>query len=122
VTIADFAVPRLAAALAQAELAVTRVEDDPPRPRVVCRVLRQDNHASFQGLNRAKAAVLELAVLVSRLDFLPREKIEREIAYLKIAIDKTAGPDEAEAWGWLMEKVEARYAHMSQQTAGNVGD
>jgi uncharacterized protein len=122
VTIADFAVPRLAAALAHAELAVTRVEDDPQRPRFVCRVLRQDNHASFQGLNRAKAAVLELAVLVSRLDFLPREKIEREIAYLKIAIDKTAGPDEAEAWGWLMEKVEARYAHMSQQTAGNVGD
>ncbi len=110
VAIADFPVPRLAAALAHAELAVERVEEDPQRPRFVCRVLRQDNHAAFQGLNRAKAAVLELAVLVSRLDFLPREKIEREIAYLKIAVDKTTGPDEAEAWGWLMEKVEAHDA------------
>jgi hypothetical protein len=36
---------------------------------------------------------------------LPREKIEAEIAYLSIAIEKTAGPDEKEAWGWLMQKV-----------------
>ncbi len=104
-----FAVPRLAAALAHAELAVDRVQDDPQRPRFVCRVLRREQHAPFEGLNRAKAAVLELAVLVSRLDFLPCDKIEREIAYLKIAIDKAAGPEEAEAWGWLMEKVQAHY-------------
>ncbi|HLH11620.1 MAG TPA: DUF447 domain-containing protein [Methylovirgula sp.] len=106
--IAGFPVPRLAGALAHAELSIVRTEDDPQRPRFFCRVLRRENHAPFEGLNRAKAAVLELAVLVSRLDFLPREKIEGEIAYLKIAIEKTAGPDEAEAWSWLMEKVSAR--------------
>ncbi len=110
VAVGVFPAPRLAAALAHAELAVERVEEDPQRPRFVCRVLRREQHAPFQGLNRAKAAVLELAVLVSRLDFLPREKIEREIEYLKIAIDKTAGPQEKEAWGWLMEKVEQHYA------------
>lgn len=109
ITLANFPVPRLAAALAHAELDVVRVEEDPQRPRFFCRVLRRENHAPFQGLNRAKAAVLELAVLASRLDFLPRDKIEREIAYLKIAIDKTAGPEEAEAWGWLMEKVETHH-------------
>jgi hypothetical protein len=41
---------------------------------------------------------------------LPREKIEAEIVYLSIAIEKTAGPDEREAWGWLMEKVKAHFA------------
>jgi hypothetical protein len=35
------------------------------------------------------------------------EKIDREIAYLEIAIDKTAGPDEREAWGWLMDAIAA---------------
>ena len=49
--------------------------------------------------------MLELAILASRLSMLPREKIEAEIAYLSIAIEKTAGPEEQEAWGWLMEKV-----------------
>ena len=57
------------------------------------------------GLNRAKAAVLEAAVLVSRLHMLSDEKIDSEIAYLQIAIDKTAGEDELEAWGWLMHRI-----------------
>ena len=32
-------------------------------------------------------------------------KIDSEMAYLQIAIDKTAGPGEHEAWGWLREAV-----------------
>lgn len=108
--IEGFPVPRLAAALTHAEFAVDHVEDHPERPRFICRVMREQHHAPFEGLNRAKAAVIELAVLVSRLNFLPRDKIEREMAYLKIAIDKTAGPDEAEARRWLAEKIAAHYA------------
>ncbi len=55
-------------------------------------------------------AVLECAILLTRLHMLPRDKIEREIAYLAIAIEKTAGPEEREAWSWLMQKREAFYA------------
>jgi hypothetical protein len=54
--------------------------------------------------------VLEAAILVSRLSMLPRERIESEIAYLKIAVEKTAGPEEREAWDWLMEAVTQFYA------------
>jgi uncharacterized protein len=72
-------------------------------------VLRIVSHAPFLGFNRAQAAVIEAAILVSRLDMLPREKVEQEIAYLEIAIAKTAGDAEREAWGWLMERVAARY-------------
>lgn len=102
-------VPRLAAALAHSVLRVERVTDDPVRPRFLTRIVAQETHAPFTGLNRAKAAVLELAILTSRLDMLPREKIESEIAYLAIAIEKTAGPNEREAWGWLMERVTAHF-------------
>jgi hypothetical protein len=98
-------VPRLAAALAHAELVVERVAEHPERPRFHCRVARVVGHAPFAGLNRAKAAVIEAAILVSRLHLLPHEKVAAEIAYLQNAIDKTAGPEEAEAWGWLMEWV-----------------
>ena len=102
--------PRLAAALAHSVLEVESVADDGVRPRHFCRVVREETHAPFTGLNRAKAAVLELAILVSRLDMLPREKIEAEIAYLAIAIEKTAGPEEKEAWGWLMQRVTGHLA------------
>jgi hypothetical protein len=38
---------------------------------------------------------------------LPPEKIEAELKYLEIAISKTAGAREQEAWGWLMERIAA---------------
>ncbi len=95
----------LVAALAHAELEVERVEDDPLRPRFHCRVVHEETHAPFHGFNRAKAAVVEAAILVSRLHMLPMDKIDAEIAYLRIAIDKTAGPEEREAWEWLMHRV-----------------
>ena len=62
-------------------------------------------HRSFLGFNRAQAAVIEGAILISRLERLPREKIDREMAYLAIAIEKTAGPLEREAWQWLEERL-----------------
>jgi hypothetical protein len=108
--IADCPVPRLVAALSHAELSVERMEDDPQRPRFFCHVKKIEEHAPFRGLNRAKAAVLELCILVSRLTMLPREKIEHDIDYLEVAIDKTAGPEEREAWDWLLHKVSDFYA------------
>jgi len=104
-----FPVPRLATALSHAELEVLRIEEHGERPRFHCRVQSLVKHRAFEGFNRAKAAVIELAILASRLPMLPREKVEAEIAYLKIAIDKTAGAEELEAMGWLMEKIEGFY-------------
>jgi len=98
---------RLACALAHAELELMRIEDDAQRPRLYCRVVHEANHAPFRGFNRAQYSVLEAAILVSRLDRLPRGKIESELAYLRIGLDKTAGPHELEAWGWLTERVDA---------------
>jgi len=108
----DCPVPRLEAALAHDVLEVVSVTEDAVRPRFHCRVVASGQHRPFQGMNRAKAAVLEAAILVSRLTMLPPERIEDEIAYLKIAIDKTAGPDEEQAWYWLLEKVIAHLAEV----------
>jgi hypothetical protein len=98
---------RLRDALAHAELEVAEVVEDELRPRFRCRELHEETHAPFRGFNRAQAAVVEGAILVSRLHMLPVEKIEREVAYLEIAIQKTAGEAEREAWSWLIERIEA---------------
>jgi hypothetical protein len=97
----------LAAALTHQEVSVERVEEDAQRPRFFCRVIHEEAHGRFRGFNRAQAAVIEAAILVSRLHLLPREKIEKEMAYLAIAIEKTAGPRERDAWSWLTEAVAA---------------
>jgi hypothetical protein len=96
---------RLAATLAHAELELAEVADDVERPRLYCREVHAETHGPFRGFNRAQAAVVEAAVLVSRLHMLPAEKIDAEVRYLAIAIEKTAGPAEREAWGWLMDAI-----------------
>lgn len=107
---AQVAAPRLQAAISHLELRLAESQDDPQRPRLRMARVHEAQHAAFPGFNRAQAAVLEGAVLVSRLHLLPAEKIAQELAYLQIAIDKTAGPAEHEAWGWLQQAVAAHRA------------
>lgn len=97
---------RLAAALGHVELELAELQDDPQRPVLRMARVHEVSHAPFVGLNRAQAAVVEGAVLVSRLHMLAPEKVRSEMAYLQIAIDKTAGAAEQEAWRWLQEAVE----------------
>jgi uncharacterized protein len=99
---------RLACALEHIELRLAERQDDAQRPVLKLDRVHAVRHAPFVGLNRAQAAVIEGAVLVSRLHMLPAEKIQSEMAYLQIAIDKTAGPEEREAWAWLREAVAAK--------------
>jgi hypothetical protein len=105
----------LEGAVSHWELAVDRVTEDDVRPRFSCRVVHKATHRPWGGFNRAQGAVLECAVLVSRLNMLPPEKIEAELKYLEIAILKTAGAREAEAWGWLMERIAAWGAEQAQK-------
>jgi len=100
----------LAGAHAHRELEVGDVTEDALRPRFHCRVVHEAAHAPAPGFNRAQAAVIEAAILASRLPMLAPEKIRGERAYLEIAIGKTAGEQEREAWGWLMEKIDAHLA------------
>jgi len=101
---------RLVCALEHIELRLAERDDDAQRPVLKLDRVHAVRHAPFAGLNRAQAAVIEGAVLVSRLHMLPAAKVDSEMAYLQIAIDKTAGAGEREAWAWLREAVAAHRA------------
>jgi uncharacterized protein len=104
---------RLAATLAHHELQLVDVLEDAERPHLLMQSIYQETHQPFAGFNRAQAAVIELAVLASRLSRLPQEKILSERAYLQIAIDKTAGERELQAWQWLVERIDNYYAEQT---------
>jgi uncharacterized protein len=109
---------RLAQSLAHTELSLVEVLEDAQRPTLRMQCVHSETHAPFGGFNRAQAAVLEGAILVSRLFMLPADKVDREIAYLQIAIDKTAGPDERTAWSWIIAAVERyRVSHSASNAA-----
>ena len=109
---------RLAECVSHWELKVENVIEDELRPRFICAIVHRETHKPWEGFSRAQAAVLELAVLTTRLNMLPPEKIENELKYLEIAISKTAGPREEEAWGWLLEKITAWRQAMFDEAAG----
>jgi len=107
---------RLDCALNHVELKLAELQDDPQRPVLRMARVFEASHAPYIGFNRAQAAVIEGAVLVSRLHMLPAGKVDTEMSYLQIAIDKTAGPEEREAWGWLTEAVARHRAAAPQST------
>jgi len=99
-------------ALAHTEVELVRIEEDPVRPKLFCKAIHTVNYTPFQGFNRAQYSVLEAAILISRLDRLPLEKITAELDYLRIGLEKTAGVRELEAWSWLMAIIEKHTAEI----------
>ena len=104
---------RLGCALNHVELELAELHDEPQRPVLRMARVFEASHGPYIGFNRAQAAVIEGAILVSRLRMLPAAKVDAEMAYLQIAIDKTAAPEEHEACGWLTEAI-ARHRTATQ--------
>ena len=99
-------VPRLMLANTHYNVIAREFKDDERRPDIICDIRKKVINKPFMGFNRAQFSVIEASVLVSRLRMLPIEKILQEIEYLKIGIEKTAGPRESEAWKWIEDKIQ----------------
>lgn len=92
------------------EFEIEELDATQARSRITCRVVREHTFRPFGGWNRAQFAVMELAILYSRVGILLNEEILQVIPSLEILIQKTAGPRELEAWkllhGALVERLE----------------
>ncbi len=87
------------------EFDVVSLDDQQERTRIECRIVHVGRLRDFFGFNRAKHAVLELAILATRVHLLPREQIDAEFARLATPIEKTAGPREQLAFELLQQSV-----------------
>jgi hypothetical protein len=82
-------------------LELESLDDSQERAEIVCRVVDQGRNRDFFGFNRAKHAVLEAAILATRIEFLCGDEIAREMKRLAVVVEKTGGPEELEAFGFL---------------------
>lgn len=96
---------RIKNAISHTEFIVDDIENNSDRPTIICRPVNEEMHNFYYGINRAKSSVIELCILASRLGIIKNSKIKEEIKYLKIAIEKTAGQDEMEAWNCVLEYI-----------------
>lgn len=77
------------------------IDDAPQRPTAVCRVCHTGGGQQMFGFNRAKHAVLEAAILATRIDLLPAQEIADQMKRLRIPLEKTGGRQEREAFELL---------------------
>jgi uncharacterized protein len=108
----------LDAACSWRELEVRSIDATPPRSRIETRVVHHGTRREFLGFNRARNAVLETAILSTRLHLIPRAEIEADLAKLQIIVNKTAGPREFEAMELLTDFIRTSRVHPPDPRGG----
>lgn len=98
------------------EFRVAAMDESEERVRIEAEVVHVCRQRDFFGLNRAKHAVVEAAILATRTAFLPPEEIEAEYRKLAVIVAKTGGPAEEEAFAFLRDHV----ARVARFRAGQV--
>jgi uncharacterized protein len=91
------------------EFRVVTIDDRDERISIEVEVVHQETLRDFFGFNRAKHAVIEGAILATRVHLLPIAEIEAEYSKLGVIVQKTGGEQEKEAWAFLEQHLaEAR--------------
>lgn len=80
---------------------VASLDDRQERTTIHCEVVESGRVRDFFGFNRAKHAVLEAAILATRIHLIPAAEIFAEYDRLRVIVDKTAGPQERRAFAFL---------------------
>jgi hypothetical protein len=97
------------------EFRVISIDESEQRVRIDAEVVGVARRRDFFGFNRAKHAVLEAAVLATRIAFLPHAEIAAEYRRLAVIVDKTGGADEHAAMALLQAHLEKENGHHEAQ-------
>jgi hypothetical protein len=88
------------------EFRVTAIDESEQRARIEAAVVHAGRRQDFFGFNRAKHAVVEAAVLATRIAFLPLDEVAAEYRRLAVIVDKTGGPAELTAMRLLEDHLD----------------
>jgi len=90
------------------EFTIDSVDDSAPRSRMPATIRHAEEKRPFSGFNRAKHAVIEAAILATRLHLIPEREISNALTFLAPAVEKTGGPSELQAWQLIMDFIHQR--------------
>lgn len=83
------------------EFRVEQLDDSNERTEIEVTVVHEGQRRDFLGFNRAKHAVLEAAIVATRLHLVDPEVVRVEMKRLGVIVDKTAGPQERLAFDFV---------------------
>jgi hypothetical protein len=102
----SFPCPRLAGACRWFAFEVASLDDSRERTTIDCRVVASGELRPFLGFNRAKHAVVEAAILATRIGIVSNEEIRQEFERLSVLVQKTAGHQERRAFEFLQNYIQ----------------
>jgi hypothetical protein len=88
------------------ECSVIHADTTPPRATFRCKIVKKGVLREFVGFNRAKNAIIEAAILATRVRILEVTTILQEYRRLSEIVQKTGGEQEAWAMRYLQDYVE----------------
>lgn len=97
--------PRLADTCRWYALRVDSLDDSQERTEIVTRVVGMGRVRDFIGFQRARHAVIEAAILATRVGLLPLDEIYAQFERLRPWVEKTGGPVEAQAFALLEQFI-----------------
>ncbi|MDG2469830.1 MAG: DUF447 family protein [Pirellulaceae bacterium] len=80
------------------EFTTLSVDDSSERIEIQCQTVQSGELRPFWGFNRAKHAVLEAAILATRIHLIKKSQLQDDLARLGSIVRKTAGLAEKEAF------------------------
>jgi hypothetical protein len=99
------------------ELRVIDLDDHTDRTTIVAECVHVGRHRDFIGFNRAMHAVLEAAILATRLHLTGASQVLAELDRLQVMVDKTGSEAEHQAMGEVRAYVEQYDATLQKQAA-----
>lgn len=87
---------------------IVAVDDQAERTTLTADVVASGTIREFFGFNRAKHAVIEAAILATRVAILPRSEIDEQMERLQTWVQKTGGDQEEMAFRFLRDWIANR--------------
>jgi hypothetical protein len=85
------------------EFRVCSLDEREERTRIEVEVVHCERLRDFFGFNRGKHAIVEAAILATRVDFLSFDEIQSEFRKLAVLVEKTGGDQERHAFAFLQD-------------------
>jgi uncharacterized protein len=90
------------------ELAVISESGSEDRADFRCRIMHKDRRRDFLGFCRAGNAVIEATILATRLGYYEKQEIDESLKRYSRIVEKTAGPNEKQAFKLVCDYVRQR--------------
>lgn len=96
------------------EFQITHIDTTQERSEMTAQVVHAGDRRPFRGFNRARHAIIEMAILATRLHLIPRQEVESALRFLSPAVAKTGAKAEQASFQMLQEHINTYYQAEAQ--------